>query len=859
MSNDTTTSSGQYTPLSQLLGFEPGDYVTIATDKVQRARTITVDELDADYAMDMFEKQDTWIGAQPVKPGTQNKRTKASDVAALRVLYADFDFKGVEDVQQIISAIDQISEQIGAETVSVVKSGGGLHPRWKLAKPIEPADAKGVLGRWQITVQRIAEENGFKADSVFDLPRVLRLPGTVNEKYDPPAPVEILEGHSSTETVPTAAVWSKLDQHPTKIKAKKKTTPPAEAAEREESLKIDVVDMTPAPELPKQSPAVMNERYVGSEVARCTERLRMLEVNGYNGEPWHNTVRDVAFVMAKIGLSPETSLSIDEVEQIFRDAAPNEDDHDKKDDWERDVDTAWDSACEAAEGEIFEMVGSGDEIFAEDMDAMVSGVDSINNRPLDIDPALSLDDLGAPAPAPAPLSSALERFKALPLPLVPGFNGVAAVRTLAPPEPVSPSHENRLRVLGEDIADMHEYEHGEYMHPHCPVCFPDAWRLQLNRWLVRNPGKDPSAIHPPMGRLAPGEGYLNGAELLGLADSEMLINGILPTNATGLIVGRGGGGKTFTAVDLAMHVLNPECTKWKLAESSAEDTFGDVSEHGDVMMLAGEGFRGMKSRLRSWLKHYGYGDTPATAPEWFSRLTIREEVPNFFSGGEDFELMLEEIREKKPRLIIVDTLQKASAGADQNSASDMSEVHSRLSRVKTASDGGTVIVIAHSTKDDSSARGSSALEDDSDFVIHVTAGKGDRPSEIEVTKSRDSEKPAPVEFYLTPVGNSVVVTSTRPVSAGELIDEREKVEVLTAMAILDQAKSGAEATMAEITRQTRGVEVADIYSLFARELMPKGLVVQTSSSGNKYTITEKGKIWLSTRSASLFAQTKGYS
>ena len=108
MSNSTTTSSGQYTPLSQMLGFEPGDFVTVATNKVQRATTMSVEDLDTDYAMGLLSQQDTWIGAQPVKPGTPNKRTKASDVACVRVLYADFDYKDGASQTQISDVIDQL-------------------------------------------------------------------------------------------------------------------------------------------------------------------------------------------------------------------------------------------------------------------------------------------------------------------------------------------------------------------------------------------------------------------------------------------------------------------------------------------------------------------------------------------------------------------------------------------------------------------------------------------------------------------------------------------------------------------------------------------------------------------------------
>src|SRR5699024_11935876 len=83
---------------------------------------------------------------------TRSKRDSSPDVCSsdrVRVLYADFDYKDGASQTQISDVIDQLSEQIGARPISVVFSGGGFHPRWKLAKPIETDDAKGVLGRWQ--------------------------------------------------------------------------------------------------------------------------------------------------------------------------------------------------------------------------------------------------------------------------------------------------------------------------------------------------------------------------------------------------------------------------------------------------------------------------------------------------------------------------------------------------------------------------------------------------------------------------------------------------------------------------------------------------------------------------------------
>ena len=823
---------------------------------------MSVEDLDADYAMGLLDQKDTWIGAQPVKPGTPNKRTKASDVACVRVLYADFDTKDATHLDQIEAAIAQLSDILSTNPVSVVESGGGFHPRWKLAKPLEAADAKGVLGRWQLTVQRVAEENGFKADSVFDLPRVLRLPGTVNEKYDPPRPVRVSTGGWSNEegsVVPTAVVWSKLDQHKSKL-SEKKTAPKPDQA-------IDLEGFTPAPELPQkpqQSSSVISERYVNSELTKATSRLRQLEVDGYNGEPWHNTVRDVAFVMAKIGLSPETSISIAEVEQMFRDAAPNEDDADKVDDWNRDVDAAWDTACEAAEGEIFEMVGAGEDVFADEMESMFSGAaahTAATASKLDIDdPDLDLDDLGEPEPAPEPLRPAAERYADLALPLVPGFNGAGALRTLPMPDPMPLSLENKLRVIGEDISDLHEYEHEEYVHPHCPLCFPAVWRDHLYRWMVANPRGDSVSMHPPMGRVAPGEGYVDGIDLLSLPDSEMLVDGFIPTNSVGILAGRNGTGKTFMALDMAMHILDDSKDTWGLADIYADSEFGAINDHGGVLFFAGDGFRSVKSRAQSWLKYHGYEAKPNDAPEWLRGLDIRGDVPNFFTGGEDYDLMLDRVARTKPRMVIIDTLQKAVAGADQNSASDMAVVHDRLSRLKSVIDGLAVMVIAHSTKDDSSVRGSSSLEDDADFVFHAVKATGAQPNQLVVRKQRDGSEPEPLDYYLAPVGRSVVISSTKSAAAGSLVDERQKLELITAMHTLHAAKGeSAELTMPLIKTQVKTLDQADIYTMLAHHLLPAGLVAIADAAGSKYQLTPKGRTWLESRDAAIFARSKGLS
>lgn len=827
-------------PLHELLGFRADDYVTIATHGVSRAKTWQAADLSFEYAMrdGKLSQADAWIGAQPVKSTLGDKRASARDILAVRVLYADFDDKQGSR-EQIIAAIEELSSTIGVKPASIVASGGGLHPRWVIAGDgIAAEDAKGVLNRWKITVQRVVAEQGFETDSVFDLPRVLRLPGTVNEKYDGGRPVEILTTEGELEKLSLRDVWSKLDHAGERAGKSPLASDP--------SVKAPEV-MPSAPERPEMVDT-LNERAVASALQADLDLLRRLSVEGWDGLPWHNTARDVAYRLAKIAASPSTAFTVDEVRQLFLDAAPRDDD--EFDDYK--VEQLWESALDQSAGEVYELIGSGDDLFADVMDEMIAATAQANAVDLDLDPEmsdrLSLDSLDPVPPLEKP-ASASERYKDLPLPLVPGFGGMAALRALPLGDASNQRYRDRLRVLGEDISDFHDVEHVEYLHPHCPLCFPDSWLEQLNRWLVRNPGADPSEIRPPVGRLAPGEGYLSGVDIINMPDSEMLIDGFVPAASIGLIRGRGGTGKTFLALDIAMTILDPEAETWKLASMLPDDEFGAVNVTGGAMFLAGEGFHGMKSRVKAWLRHHGY----KSPPEWLEQLTGRADVPNMFAGGADFEKLVEEVSARRPKLIVVDTLQKASAGADQNSASDMAIVHSRLAQLKHAS-GATIIVIAHSTKDDESTRGSSSIEDDSDFVLHVRSVR-DGECEVEVAKMRDSEAPGPMSMYLQPVGNSVVVTP-EPGSVA-VTEDQARIEVLTALHELHSSTSfDDDVTLAELKQQVRTLKSRELRQALS-PVMDDGLVIRTQHQKRNYRLTPKGRAWIESKSARLFAASRG--
>ena len=132
-------------------------------------------------------------------------RGDASQVSRLKALWADLDFKdsGLKDEATAASVIEMLSGMLNAEPVAVVFSGYGLQPYWE----VEDGEIyegnrvymAGLLKRWGALVQRVASiENGY-VDPVYDLPRVLRAPGSVNYKVaGEPVATKIGKGRNSS-------------------------------------------------------------------------------------------------------------------------------------------------------------------------------------------------------------------------------------------------------------------------------------------------------------------------------------------------------------------------------------------------------------------------------------------------------------------------------------------------------------------------------------------------------------------------------------------------------------------------------------------------------------------------------------
>jgi putative DNA primase/helicase len=132
-----------------------------------------------DFA-ERFAHLDVYVG---VATRASSRGGTSQDCRELYALFADLDFKDSSeaDVRQRLDAFPHPPS-------AIVFSGGGLQAFWLLAAPLSIADhgAKSI----QTMLRRLATALGGDLNAT-DAARVLRLPGTLNHKYDPPRDVRL--------------------------------------------------------------------------------------------------------------------------------------------------------------------------------------------------------------------------------------------------------------------------------------------------------------------------------------------------------------------------------------------------------------------------------------------------------------------------------------------------------------------------------------------------------------------------------------------------------------------------------------------------------------------------------------------
>ena len=134
-----------------------------------------------------------WCSAQPLTADA----TRRTDVDRLANVYADLDVGPgkLPDDDAARAVVDRVSVLVEARPSTIVRTGHGFHPRWRLDGHTDPATGADRAARWRTVVETACDELGHPhPDPVYDLPRVLRVPGTLNRKPDDDEPLPVVMG-----------------------------------------------------------------------------------------------------------------------------------------------------------------------------------------------------------------------------------------------------------------------------------------------------------------------------------------------------------------------------------------------------------------------------------------------------------------------------------------------------------------------------------------------------------------------------------------------------------------------------------------------------------------------------------------
>ncbi len=146
------------------------------------------------YAATLGEGVDVWFGVNPTAAPARADcgRGTIEQVTRLADLFADLDVKpgACADIQAAEAIIDELSGFLGQRPSYVVFSGHGLQPHWPLddgaiTDTFTTDEATALLRRFGRLADMVAENHHATVDNVFEPARVLRVPGTVNNKADP--------------------------------------------------------------------------------------------------------------------------------------------------------------------------------------------------------------------------------------------------------------------------------------------------------------------------------------------------------------------------------------------------------------------------------------------------------------------------------------------------------------------------------------------------------------------------------------------------------------------------------------------------------------------------------------------------
>jgi energy-coupling factor transporter ATP-binding protein EcfA2 len=167
---------------------------------VRQELVATREEADALIERFVDAGRNVFFGVAKYATGDNRKK---ENVKALKAFWLDIDCgpskaeinpltkkpDGYIDQRAGIAALRTFCKSVGLPNPTLVNSGGGIHAYWPLEEEVSRRDWEPVAERFKEVCKT---QNFYVDDKVFEVARILRVPGTFNFKEEEPRPVEFL-------------------------------------------------------------------------------------------------------------------------------------------------------------------------------------------------------------------------------------------------------------------------------------------------------------------------------------------------------------------------------------------------------------------------------------------------------------------------------------------------------------------------------------------------------------------------------------------------------------------------------------------------------------------------------------------
>lgn len=183
-----------------------GGYLSVWNRSTKLTRYFPLDDISGveSYVGPLAKNSDVYFGVCPREQDLgEEKRGTESDSLCLPALFFDFDLGNEHKQQNLPQSYTELEPFINSLPVQpciIIHSGHGIHAYWVLREPIyDLTRAKEILRGWNLYIIQKARAFGWKFDNVGELARVLRLPGTLNHKTEPPKTVSYIDSLKTLE------------------------------------------------------------------------------------------------------------------------------------------------------------------------------------------------------------------------------------------------------------------------------------------------------------------------------------------------------------------------------------------------------------------------------------------------------------------------------------------------------------------------------------------------------------------------------------------------------------------------------------------------------------------------------------